>query len=73
MSFPQGSSPRNNIPKDYIQANREMNHQILRTASREWGSGFKLYFLGVVYLGGTILVGYYGVPLVWNYISALIR
>jgi hypothetical protein len=61
------------IPKDYIQVNREMNQRILGTASREWGSGPKLYFRGVLYLGGTILVGYYGVPFVWNYVSALIQ
>ncbi len=68
-----GEIPLDRIPKDYIQANREMNRRVLGTVKQKWGSGSKLYVRGWFYVLAVFVVLKYMVPSVWGYLSALFR
>ncbi len=68
-----GEIPLDRIPKDYIQANREMNRRVLGTVRQKWGSGSKLYIRGWFYVFAAFLVLNYAVPFVWSRISAFFR
>ena len=61
------------IPKDYIQANREMNRRVLGAVKQKWGSGSKLYVRGWFYVFAAFVVLKYVVPSVWSHLSALFR
>ena len=68
-----GGFPLNRIPKDYIQANREINRRVLGTVKQKWGSGSKLYVRGWFYVLAVFVVLKYVVPSVWSQLSALFR
>lgn len=68
-----GGCPLHRIPKDYIQANREMNRRVLGAVKQNWGSGSKLYVRGWFYVFAAFVVLKYMVPSAWSYLSALFR
>ena len=61
------------IPKDYIQANREMNNRALGEAKRHLGSGSKLYIRGWFYVLVAFVAIKYVIPFAWSHLSAFFQ